>query len=61
MWFPTLAMGYPLEWLFAGTFVAMGWAKDLIVVGADGTNTIVRYKEGAIAYMKKLLGHPVHW
>ena len=41
--------------------VAMGWAKDLIVVGADGTNTIVRYKEGAIAHMEKSLGHPVHW
>ena len=41
--------------------VARGWTKELIILGADGTNTIVGYKNGVIAYLEKLLGHPVHW
>ena len=38
-----------------------GWEKDVIVVGSDGTNTLVGHMQGAIAYLEKLLGHPVQW
>ena len=41
--------------------VARGWTKELIILGADGTNTIVGYKNRVIAYLEILLGHPVHW
>ena len=41
--------------------VARGWKKELIILGADGMNTIVGYKNGVIAYLEMLLGHPVHW
>ena len=33
----------------------------MILLGADKTNTIVGFKNGVIAYLEKLLGHPVHW
>ena len=50
---PNSGHGISIGVALCRNMVAMGWAKDLIVVGADGTNTIVRYKEGAIAYMEK--------
>ena len=37
--------------------VARGWTKALIILEADGTNTIVGLKNGVIAYLEKLLGH----
>ena len=33
----------------------------MILLGADKTNTIVGFKNAVIAYLEKLLRHPVHW
>ena len=38
-----------------------GWDPEITVIGADGTNTNVGSDRGAIPYLKKLLGHSVHW
>ena len=38
-----------------------GWDVSLVVVGADGCNVNVGHNEGAIVYLEKLLGRPLHW
>lgn len=38
-----------------------GLAKDILVVGADGCNVNVGNNEGALVYLEKLLGRPLHW
>ena len=38
-----------------------GLDADLVVVGSDGTNILVGHMYGALPYLEKLLGHPVHW
>ena len=38
-----------------------GWDRDLLVVGADGCNVNTGNKHGALVYLEKLLGKPLHW
>lgn len=38
-----------------------GWDGDLVVVGADGCNVNTGNKHGALVYLEKLLGRPLHW
>ena len=40
---------------------AKGWHKDIVVIGCDGTNVNVGNINGALPYLEKLIGHPVHW
>ena len=38
-----------------------GWDTELVVVGADGCNVNTGNKHGALVYLEKLLGKPLHW
>ena len=38
-----------------------GWEGSLHVVGADGCNVNTGNQHGAIVYLEKLLGKPLHW
>ena len=38
-----------------------GWDTTLSVVGADGCGVNTGHNEGAIVYLEKLLGRPLHW
>ena len=38
-----------------------GWDATLSVVGADGCRVNTGHNEGAIVYLEKLLGRPLHW
>ena len=38
-----------------------GWHGDIFVVGADGCNVNVGKDEGALPYLEKLIGWPLHW
>ena len=38
-----------------------GWDGSLSVVGADGCNVNTGNKHGALVFLEKLLGKPLHW
>ena len=38
----------------------MGWDGSLMVAGADGCKVNTGHKEGALVYLEKLLGRPLH-
>ena len=40
---------------------ARGWTKDAWVAGCDGCNGNVGNEHGCLAYLERLLGHPVEW
>ena len=58
---PFSGHGISLGLQFHRFLKAMGWDGSLMVAGADGCKVNTGHKEGALVYLEKLLGRPLHW